>query len=196
MSHLSDVELIDLIDEVLPPERRHHLDECLACRAQAEALRTTMTRATDVDVPEPSPLFWDHFSARVHDAVAESEPAAPGWFSRPTLTGGAAGALATAILVAVVWRSSAPVSHPLVTPPSAPATVASLSSDNDTDTLDPDADQAWALVRAVADESTAADDDDATELGVRPGTAERAIANLTSAERSEFVRLLEAEIRM
>ena len=31
-------------------------------------------------MPEPSPLFWDHLSSRVHDAVAaEGQPRAPWW---------------------------------------------------------------------------------------------------------------------
>ena len=29
-----------------------------------------MSTAAQAEVPEPSPLFWDHFSARVRDAVA------------------------------------------------------------------------------------------------------------------------------
>ncbi len=56
---------------------------------------------------------------------------------------------------------------------------------------DPETDEAWALVRTVADDLPW---DDATEegLGVRPDSAERALATLTRDERSELARLLEA----
>ena len=195
MKHLSDIELIDLIDGTLPAERQQHFGTCDACRAQAEALRSVVTSASEAAIPEPSPLFWDHFSARVHEGVQEAAAAQPvTWFARPTLRWALAGTLATAMLVAVVWRASAPTSVRSGTPQAvAPAAVA--ANDADMDTFDPDTDEAWGLVRTVADEA-AWDDEDAAGLGVRPGAAERAIANLTHAERSELVRLLKAEMRM
>jgi hypothetical protein len=195
MTHLSDTEFVDLIDGVLPAERRQHVVTCDPCRAQADALRSALTSASDAQIPEPSPLFWDHFSARVHEGVQEAAREQPvAWFARPTLRWTLAGTLATVVLVAVVWQASTPTSLRPVAPETV-APVAVASNDADIDTFDPDADPAWALVRTVADEATW-DDEDATGLGVRPGAAERAMANLTHAERSELVRLLKAEMRM
>ena len=80
--------------------------------------------------------------------------------------------------------------------PGAPPLVAVSQPALDIDASDPDSDQAWAHVRAVAYDSTWDDDDAESGFAVRPGTAESARADLTYAERRELVRLLEAEIRM
>ncbi len=62
------------------------------------------------------------------------------------------------------------------------------------DVDDVEADEAWALVRTVADD-VSWDDVTAEGLGVRPGVAERAAMELTVAERSELVRLIDAEMQ-
>jgi hypothetical protein len=62
------------------------------------------------------------------------------------------------------------------------------------DAFDPDTDEAWALVRTVADDLSW-DDAAAEGVGVRPGSAERAMMTLTVDERSELVRLLQAETK-
>ena len=55
----------------LAPTPATHLDGCDACRARARpTARRRCGACVGVDVPEPSPLFWDHFSARVRQAVA------------------------------------------------------------------------------------------------------------------------------
>ncbi|MCC7177846.1 MAG: hypothetical protein IT177_05580 [Acidobacteria bacterium] len=70
MKHLTPDELIDAAEGTLDVERQHHVDTCEACRGEAEALRALLREATGMRLPEPSPLFWDHFSARVRAAVA------------------------------------------------------------------------------------------------------------------------------
>ena len=199
MKHLTESEVVDLLEGTLAPDRQRHVDTCDACGAQAASLREALSRVSEADVPEPSPLFWDHLSARVHDAVSDATPEEPGgwfaWTRRATLPWAVAGTVATAVLVVGLWRASAPVARQSGAP-AASATVAGVVSETDFDTFDPDTDEAWALVRTVADD-LAWDGDDAPEgLGVRPGSAERAMADLTHAERSELVRLLAAEIRM
>ena len=66
--------------------------------------------ASEVDGPEPSPLFWDHFSARVRDAVAAEAVRRRSWFGdwnwTQLLTTVSAGAVA-ALLVAVALNSRA-----------------------------------------------------------------------------------------
>ena len=57
------------------------------------------------DVPEPSPLFWDHLSARVHDAVAAEGGARVAWWrpsAWPALTIPAAAALVIAFGLASI----------------------------------------------------------------------------------------------
>jgi hypothetical protein len=204
MTHLTDVELVDLVDGTLAPARARHLDACETCRASASAIRETLSRAADAGIPEPSPLFWEHFSARVQEGV-RAESVAPsggfGWAQSATVKWAVSGALLTLVLVAVVWRASAP--RPGSTA-SGPVATASRTGPADPDAFDPDLDEAWALVRTVADDvardTPASDeiawDEVATEgLGVRPGAVEHAMVALTGDERSELLRLLKAETK-
>jgi hypothetical protein len=199
MRHLTETEIVDLIDGALAPDRQRHADGCDACRAAAASAREATARASEADVPEPSPLFWHHFSARVHDAVREATPDEPkrwfSWTGSATLPWAAAGAVATAVLVVAVWRASAPVAPRLESPAAQPA-IAAAVGDTDIDPFGPDADEAWALVRTVADDVAWDGDEAPGSLAVRPGSTERALADLTHAERTELARLLEAEIRM
>src|SRR4051794_29807445 len=72
--HLNAEELVDIAEGTRGESAAPHLAGCEPCRAQLRELRAMMATARDVDVPEPSPLFWDHLSARISDAIA----AAPG----------------------------------------------------------------------------------------------------------------------
>ena len=201
MTHLTDIEFVDLVDGTLAPARARHLDACETCRASASAIRETLSRAIDAEIPEPSPLFWDHFSARVHQGVRAESVAPSGWFGwaqSATVKWAMSGALLTLLVVAVVWRASAP--RPAASASEPVATASSI----DPDAFDPDLDEAWALVRTVADDvardTPASDeiawDEVATEgFGVRPGAVEHAMVALTGDERSELLRLLQAETK-
>ena len=205
MTHLTDVEFIDLVDGTLAPARARHLDACESCRASASAIRETLSRAANAEIPEPSPLFWDHFSARVQEGVRAESVAPSGWFGwaqSATMKWAMSGALLTLLLVAVVWRASAP--HPESSASEPIATASSTTGPADPDAFDPDLDEAWALVRTVAydvaRDTPASDeiawDEVATEgFGVRPGAVEHAILALTGDERSELLRLLQAETK-
>lgn len=72
--HLTPEELIDSRDRALPPGRQAHADTCAACRAEIARLDEVLLDVAAVDVPEPSPLFWDHLSARIRDRVAHEPP--------------------------------------------------------------------------------------------------------------------------
>ena len=71
MRHFSEAEFVDLIEGRLPAIRAEHADECDECRALADALGAARSRASADEGHEPSPLFWDHFAARVGQAVRE-----------------------------------------------------------------------------------------------------------------------------
>ena len=201
MTHLTDVEFVDLVDGTLAPARARHLDACESCRASASAIRETLSRAANAEIPEPSPLFWDHFSARVQEGVRAESVAPSGWFGwaqSATMKWAMSGALLTLLLVAVVWRASAP------RPGSSASGHVATASSTDPEAFDPDLDEAWALVRTVADDvardTPASDeiawDEVATEgFGVRPGAVEHALVALTGDERSELLRLLQAETK-
>jgi hypothetical protein len=60
------------------------VESCEHCRAERNALAGVMRDMLAVNVPEPSPLFWDRLSARVRESL-EHEPApmpgGPGWLT-------------------------------------------------------------------------------------------------------------------
>src|SRR6059058_6158759 len=75
--HLAPEELIDLAEGTRAEAAAPHLQSCEACRDQVVRLRTAMSAVAGLrgaDVPEPSPLFWDHLSQRVREAVSAEEP--------------------------------------------------------------------------------------------------------------------------
>jgi hypothetical protein len=80
MTHLRETEFVDFAEGTLAAPRIAHLEACAACRAQAEEISTALHEAAAVEMPEPSPLFWEHFSARVRNQVANEVPErAPSW---------------------------------------------------------------------------------------------------------------------
>jgi hypothetical protein len=77
--HLKPEELVDLAEGTITESSVPHLAACAACRGQLEALRVMTTEACDFEVPEPSPLFWDHLSSRVQDAIAADHQQSSAW---------------------------------------------------------------------------------------------------------------------
>ena len=74
-THLSSQEFVDALEGGLDVARQHHLSACAACQTEVEALRAIVVDVETVaDVPEPSPLFWDHFQARVQAAIEKLPP--------------------------------------------------------------------------------------------------------------------------
>jgi hypothetical protein len=209
MSHLSRTELVDFIEASpqMPAERAHHASTCNECRAEADALRSIRALAITDEVPEPSPLFWDHFPARVAAAIGEEPPGrsrgadAPAgirWLRAPLMTWAAAATMAVLMIITVVWRTTlhapAPVRGPEVATTStgsgtaAPSAVTPVSDDTDVD-----ADEAWAVVRAAA-QDLRWDEAHAAGLSARPGAAEGLALELTADERSVLARLLDKEL--
>ncbi len=83
MSHLSRDERLLALDGALEATRQAHLASCASCRTDVETLGRVLARVRAVDVPEPSPLFWDHLAARVGDAIAREPAPVPdrAWWS-------------------------------------------------------------------------------------------------------------------
>lgn len=183
MTHLTSDELIDAVEGLLEAERRAHLESCDWCREQVAQLAATFHEAREVEVPEPSPLFWSHLSARVRAAI-EAEPTPGGWrrwVTWPVLA-------PVAALALVVFALAVSVPRPDDTTPMAenePPPVAVEAT--------PATDDSWTL---VADLVGGIDWDTAVEagLGVRPGAAERAAMDLTPQEQRELRRLLTEEL--
>jgi hypothetical protein len=194
MSHLSRDERLLALDGALDASRETHLAACAACRTEVEALRGVVARVRAVDVPEPSPLFWDHLAARVGDAIArEPAPAAgPGWWS-PRLAWAAAAVVVTAAGTGYLMRPQAPppstvvahVAPPVVEPgavrPLPPAAVDAEASP---------ADDGWALIAAVAEEGGPDDE----LFAPQAGQVELSVSALSPEERTALARELAAEL--
>ncbi len=79
MTHLTADELVDAVEGTLDAGRRAHLSACEACETEVRKLSAILREAREIDVPEPSPLFWRHFSARVHAAIQGETAPGGGW---------------------------------------------------------------------------------------------------------------------
>ena len=108
-THLTPEELIDSRERQLAPARQAHADDCAVCRAELARLEEVVLDVATVDVPEPSPLFWDHLSARIRDRVAHEPPPTAGR-ERPLarLTDWLTGWSSAPRWGLIVWRCSAP----------------------------------------------------------------------------------------
>jgi hypothetical protein len=169
-----------------------HLAACDACRAEAAGIREALAGLREAEVPEPSPLFWEQFSARVSRAVREPGAEArvtspgPGW--RPwagwAWTLGGAAVTAALLTVAFLPRSVTP-------PPAAVATaVAPVSPEDAPESANG---EDWAF---IADAAGSLDYDEVRAIGatVWPGTVELAVQDLDADEQRELARLLEEAI--
>jgi hypothetical protein len=182
-------------------ERGAHLDACAECRAEVEAIARMLVDVASVEVPEPSPLFWDHFSARVSDAVRAGAP------SLASRDGGAWGAVWW--LTWRGWRVMAPLSVAVVAlvltvvlldrPPASVVRVAGGSgAATASPALVPGAgdlsatdDDAWVVFSTLAEEAGLPD---TSELALAPGSTDGALLQLSDEERDELGRLLKVEL--
>jgi hypothetical protein len=180
--HLKPEQLVDLADGTVPESSAPHLASCEACRQQLVDLRAMMAAAAEVDVPEPSPLFWDHLSARVSEAVA-AEPSASGWnwWLRAATPFALATAAALVIAFVMVGR--------LIAPHRDPGSTAALKAE----TLAPEVtDPSLALVADLAQDFGW---DEAHQAGLAPrGSADHAVTHLSEGELRQLRALLKEEM--
>lgn len=207
MKHLNPEEFVDFLDGTLAAERSRHVDACAVCRRQADDLRAMAIDTRTVEVPEPSPLFWEHLSARVRRAVAEPVTAASSWRTRRewrTWRAWGLGAAIAVVVLAFVGSREMKLPGAWMAGPDGGAADGAMRSGDDAGDLagdlsgsrlvaDDSAEPAWALVLEMA-EAVEWDEDAAVEI-VSPGRAsERAFFRLSAEERVEFARILEAEL--
>jgi hypothetical protein len=180
MSHLTSDELIDAIEGLLPSEQQAHLSSCLECQQQLDELASVLSEAKQVSVPEPSPLFWQHFSTRVNEGIDNQAAGAwPQWLRWQVLLPLGAVAMIILALMIAVPKSSMPGDAPV-------ALVAPVAPDA------PASDDNWGTLVALVGEL---DLETASAAGViQPGFAEQAVVHLTREEQQELSRLLQAEL--
>jgi len=202
--HLNAEELVDVAEGTRPESAVPHLAGCESCRGQLRELRAMLSAAQSVEVPEPSPLFWDHLSARVSEAVAEEArlKGSPPWVAIAARLSACAGARAfqasafvavMALLIAVMLTprtpatGSASIATPL--PPSVAdaGTGPELLSD-----VNPVEDASLSVVASLTD---GVDMETAREAGLAPrGSAEHAVTHMSEGELRELGRLLKEEL--
>ena len=186
MTHLTPDELVDAVEGTLDASRRAHLASCAICETQVGKLSAILREAREVKIPEPSPLFWEHFSARVHAAI-EHETAPGGgwttWLTWPVLAPIAALAVIIVALIASVPR----LGGPPVVPPSVSASASGTAGDVAL------ADEEWLLVADMVGDMDW-DTANAAGLMLQPGSADRAALELSAQEQQELRRLLTAEL--
>jgi len=200
--HLSD----DVLLEMAEAGKSHpHLTQCSRCRQQMEDARDALGLAREAEVPEPSPLFWDHLSSRVHNAVEREvlEGRQGVWtrFARVAWRPAVAVALGVILVVSVVWRMGPALRQPETRSASArqadvqPTANGSSATDSwaGADLLAPLSDPAWVVIAEV---TWGLEIESAAEAGIvmQPGASDRAIAQLSPSERQELVRLLQSDL--
>ena len=195
--HLSPEELIDLVEgreRLLDAGRAAHLEACQSCRHQVQELRGVMLEVSDVTVPEPSPLFWEHSSKRLSEAVeVDARSHQQRWWERLSLSHMAT-ALTTATVVLVLVLGlpflRAPSERPVVGADGDAERIVAAGQPEDISTDEP-AD--WALLLTMADAVEWADGEAELFLVDRRAISS-AVSELTSDERQALVQLLEAEL--
>ena len=196
--HLNEGQLIDLAEGTRPESAEPHLASCARCRAKLSELRAVMSVAAGVEVPEPSPLFWDHLSMRVHDAVAAEATRPRGsaalglgrasslWSWRVVLPAAALAALVVAAAISV--RSPSDVGDR--GSPTAP--IVGVDSGVDVARLVDD-DPSLSLLADLAGEL---DWDDVVGAGLTTSSwsVDRVVLEMSADERRELRRILSEEL--
>lgn len=193
MTHLSHDEIVDLLDGRLSSARRSHLDECDRCRREVSDLEPVLESATSVEVPEPSPLFWDHLAARVRDAVADQPLPSdvPPWWRAWAWPGVSA---ACAVLLAIAAAFLAPrIDRSSTLGPGNEVAVSTPSGAEALDEPESRARAEWDLVLTFAVD-VELDEDVTAGLALRAGATDLALEELSLDERRELARLLRAEL--
>ena len=190
--HLDLEALVDVAEGTRPVPV--HAETCDACRQQLADLRSASAAVADVDVPEPSPLFWDHLSARVREAVSAEPPPRSrfweAWSWRPALAVAAVVAVAVLAVAFGVSRSrpgdaAIEAARTTAVEPGEPGEIDAAPLLELTDASDPSLD-------LIADLSEGLDWEAATAAGwtTAPASLDHAFDQLNEAERATLQQLL------
>lgn len=199
--HLKAEELVDVLESRAATRAWVHVERCAECRARVDVLTEMRRAVAEIDAPQPSPLFWSHLSARIHEAVeGERRPAGAPWrwplrFAVPAVAMAAAVALLVASLTVLGTRTQTPPMESMESMGSMTrlAEFAAMLEETDVPIETQNADPAWELVMAVAEDAQW--DDLSAEGLVRPGTADLGLLQLSAEERLELARLLNEELK-
>lgn len=196
--HLSDELLADIAES---GHEHDHLRTCARCREQVEQARALLGTLHGTAAPEPSPLFWEHFSARVRRAIRDEGAVhgdAGAWRPRIgalSLKGVVACAAIVLVVAVAAWQGAS-----VLREERSGRRHAGISDNERTPTIapveemaGPSADASWGLVTEVA---ANLDLDEAAQAGfsLEPGSAEKAASQLDPDEQRELIRLLQLAV--
>jgi hypothetical protein len=191
MTHFSSREFVEALDDTLAAARHEHLRTCATCERRLAELRGVMGVVTNTDaarVPEPSPLFWEHFNRRVREATdPQAIPTSPKWWEgvwRPVV---ALGALAAAVVLGFSLRVKDPAT---IANPNTEAVAAELLTDASAAERD---DVAVEVMTAVTGELSW-DEAHAVNLAPAQSLVHMAVSRLSAAQQKELIRLLQTDI--
>lgn len=196
MAHLSRDELVE-VAEGLEADPSGHLQICRECRRKVADLQAILSAAEGVPLPEPSPLFWDHLSARVREAIqadTAGQHRRQAWMFPWQGWRVPVGLSAVAVLlVAVVFgaRLRVPLREPAVVPATSGSTeaVATAAPDPSGGLDDP-----WIDVVGGLTDDLDWDAISSAGLTARAGDADVALTQLTDEERQELERVLKESL--
>jgi hypothetical protein len=217
--HLTPEELIDSRERQLPPARQAHADACAVCRAELARLDEVLLDVAAVDVPEPSPLFWDYLSARIRDRIAHEPPPAParenplarltdwltGWSAAPRWAFAAA---ILALCASLGWFGWSELgwselrrggNGSVASGPAGPAAVAATTAAADPAAAEPSVpadltESEWAVMLRMAEDVSWDDAEGSSSLYVRPAAVDRALIELSAEERDRLLQLVQADL--
>jgi hypothetical protein len=189
--HLSPREIVEFVDGTLAPDRRTHTADCAYCAGEVASLQSFMAdikpEAAHGDVPEPSPLFWHHLSARVREAVdAEPVPRRTWWQVawRPLVS---VGALVAVTIAVAVLRP-----HPAAPVPAGSNIQADAASGLAAEDLGVTTDDA--SFDFVVQLAATLPSSDLRQMTPRADATSAMISNMTPAERTALARLIKARM--
>lgn len=185
MWHLSPKALIDLAEGARPEHAFPHLETCARCQRRLADVRLALSTAALADVPEPSPLFWDHLSDRIRQAVRSEGPPPRHDWTTPRLSWRLAalgGALGIVVAAALVWQVA----------PRRGADRAAAVVTRGSEVQKSTQGASEAPFTFVADLAEGLEWETAAEAGLttRFGTVDDTLTDLSSDERLELQRLL------
>lgn len=198
MNHLSPAEFVDAADNALAPSRAAHLAACGRCRERLADVRGALAASRTDDVPEPSPLYWQHMTARVRERLT-GETIESGWraswrawlSARTLVPVASAVAVVAAVVVAgqMVARTPERSLTGAAAPFAAPAdvTVASVPS------VEPENSDVWQVLTSAAAEMPIEDAHEAG-MGVTSGAIDRAVQRMSPEELNELGHLLQSQL--
>ena len=209
--HCTPDELMAVADGSRDPASVPHLAGCDLCRDECEQVRQVLADVRDVAVPEPSSLYWDQLSARVRDSVAADRSSSPPedelrWWHPARLAWPATVAMAV-VLAAVFVTPWLLTVREMAQPMDSSATTEVAAGFDPPDRASgrgPDrtelsaasggADESIGLMLELAG-SLDFDAVLSAGLATTDGVADRAVADLSSDERSELARLIREALR-